>query len=360
MADEKAAVILSTRVICKQPGRYIGWPTIVRTKSGELLAVFSGDRDAHVCPLGKTQMIRSSDNGKTWSKPETINDTPADDRDAGIIQTQKGTLVVSWFTSVAFERKSQYSKQAKALTPELRKKWLGNWVRRSEDNGKTWGVYINSHVSAPHGPIELADGTLMYVGKNYVVGNPGGKRPAPEKMLAASVSTDDGKTWNISGYIPVPDHVKPGAEDFHEPHVVETDPGKLVALFRHHGEPGKYYLWQTESTDSGKTWTPLHQIKIWGYPPHLTKLANGWLLVVYGRRKKPFSERACISRDNGKSWDVENEITLAEAPNSDLGYPASVQLDDGSIYTIYYQIDKKGEKTSLMATHWKLGDGSEE
>ena len=44
---------LWTRVICKQHGRYIGWPTIARCKTGELLAVFSGDRDEHVCPWGK-------------------------------------------------------------------------------------------------------------------------------------------------------------------------------------------------------------------------------------------------------------------------------------------------------------------
>ena len=48
---------LWTRVICKQPGRYIGWPTVARTKTGELLAVFSGDREEHVCPWGKTHLV---------------------------------------------------------------------------------------------------------------------------------------------------------------------------------------------------------------------------------------------------------------------------------------------------------------
>lgn len=67
----------STGVICKQPGRYIGWPTIVRTSKGELIVTFSGDRDAHVCPWGKTQMVRSRDNGKTWSDVVTINNTPS-------------------------------------------------------------------------------------------------------------------------------------------------------------------------------------------------------------------------------------------------------------------------------------------
>ena len=37
---------LWTRVICKQPGRYIGWPTIARRKTGELLAVFSAPPDS--------------------------------------------------------------------------------------------------------------------------------------------------------------------------------------------------------------------------------------------------------------------------------------------------------------------------
>ncbi len=36
---------LWTRILCKQPDRYIGWPSIARLKSGELLVVFSGDRD---------------------------------------------------------------------------------------------------------------------------------------------------------------------------------------------------------------------------------------------------------------------------------------------------------------------------
>ena len=95
---------------------------------------------------------------------------------------------------------------------------------------------------------------------------------------------------------------------------------------------------------------------MWGYPPHLTVLDNGWLLAVYGVRREIYSERACISRDGGKTWDVEHEIILSRAPDSDLGYPASVQLDDGSILTIFYQVDKPGEKTSLMSTHWELLD----
>ena len=64
---------------------YIGWPSVAKTADGELLAVISGDREEHVCPWGKTEMIRSSDDGETWTKPVIINNTPLDDRDPGLL-----------------------------------------------------------------------------------------------------------------------------------------------------------------------------------------------------------------------------------------------------------------------------------
>ena len=63
---------------------------------------------------------------------------------------------------------------------------------------------------------------------------------------------------------------------------------------------------------------------------------------------------ACISRDEGKTWDVENEIILTGAMSRDLGYPSSVQLDDESILTVYYQAQKIGDPACLMSTHWRL------
>jgi len=361
------AKIISTKIICQQEDRYIGWPTIALTENKELIAVFSGDRDAHVCPWGKTQMIKSADNGTTWSAPITINNSPLDDRDAGIIQTKQGTLIASWFTSVYFiymfedkgnewspEMQRYWGRHIEKLTPETKKQWLGNWIIRSENSGKTWGKPINTIVNAPHGPIQLTDGRLLYLGINGIIGDKNSDFPPDHLRIAAAESCDDGLTWKIIGYVPVPGFLNPGSSAFHELHAVETADGKIVAMIRHHGNPGNKYLWQTESTDGGKTWTEAHQTEIWGYPPHLIRLKNDWLLVSYGRRKKPFSERACISRDGGKTWDVHNELTIANAPNSDLGYPASVQLEDGSIYTVYYQVAKKGEKTCLMGTHWLI------
>jgi len=350
--SSKTATIIETKVICKEPNRYIGWPTIAKTSSGELVTVFSGNRDGHVCPFGITEMVRSNDNGKTWSEPETINNTPLDDRDAGIIETKLGTYVVSWFTSLAFDTKQHYAEHPEwirhneKLSDETKNKWLGNWIRRSTDKGKTWEDPIIQLVTAPHGPIELEDGRLLYVGTAEI---------NDEKKLAVEESKDDGVTWQLLSTINIPND-EPIAP-YSEPHVVEMPDGKLVAMFRcNPKEKSNSFLRQSESYDGGTTWTTAYKTKIWGYPPHLLLLKNGWLLVSYGVRKIPYSERACISKDGGKTWDIENEIVLSLSESGDLGYPASVQLDDGSILTIYYQIDKKGEKTSLMQTHWKLKD----
>ena len=349
MSQETApykAAILSEKVICKQPGRYIGWPTIAKTRGGELLITFSGDRDAHVCPWGKTQMVRSGDGGESWTDPVTINNTPLDDRDSGIIQTNEETLLVSWFTSLAFTRpgtmQDAWVRHTEKLGPETREQWLGNWVRRSTDGGQTWEPPVRTRGTAPHGPIQLRDGRLMYVGMH---GGEGGR------AIGVETSQDDGRTWEVIATIPLAGQQ---LDQLHEPHVTQTQDGTLVAMVRYQPADGQCFLQQSESTDGGGTWSVLHETPLWGYPPHLITLDNGWLLVSYGRRKEPFSERACISRDGGKTWDVDNEIVVSEAPNGDLGYPASVQLDASSILTIYYQIDEPGEKTCLMGTHWRL------
>src|ERR1700685_3712429 len=86
------ARVESLQVISKQPGVYHGWPTLTRLRSGELLVTYSGGREAHVCPFGRVEMIRSSDNGRSWSWPETVVDTPIDDRHSGVVDTPAGSL----------------------------------------------------------------------------------------------------------------------------------------------------------------------------------------------------------------------------------------------------------------------------
>jgi hypothetical protein len=67
-----------------------------------------------------------------------------------------------------------------------------------------------------------------------------------------------------------------------------------------------------------------------------------------------------ISED-GITWNPASEITLNDnAPNHDLGYPASVELGDGRILTTYYQKpawnqnDKHDHKVAIFTVEWEL------
>lgn len=366
--------IIGSEVICKQPGRYIGWPTIDRTVDGELLVVFSGDREAHVCPFGKTFFMRSRDNGYSWSEPRIINNTPLDDRDGGILACSDGTLIASWFTAHSYKDRSgggrpEWAAHVAAISADDIAKWApndpdcgdgvvrGHWITRSTDNGETW-TPVNVPPTAPHGPVELSDGRLMFVG------NDGYNREAKTSLVIAAESIDKGLSWNVVGHMPM--FVEALGEEkrdvvgyLAEPHVIEVGPGRLLVMARYEEKPyaegrPQSVLWQSNSDDGGHTWTEPAPTEILGKPPHLTMMKDGRILVTYGYRHEPYGERACFSNDGGATWDYANEVVLRDdAPNGDLGYPASVECDDGTILTVYYQVDQPGEKTCLMTTRWK-------
>ena len=368
-----------SRVICKQPGNYLAWPTIGRTADGELLVVFSGDREAHVCPYGKNQVIRSRDGGETWSEAETINSSPLDDRDTGLVVMRSGTILITWFTMTTYadaedaewstmttysdprdpnryrerypESYDAWVRHWRKILPEDRERYHGNRSRRSLDGGGTWEPAVGTIVTAPHGPIQLRDDRLLMVGNTLIDGKP---------VVAAAQSTDEGRSWSMTGIVPFPQDKAAEAEYFNEPHIVELPDGKVVCLIRY--EPTRerfdeWYMQQSESADGGTTWTPAHPTPIWGFPPHLIRLDSGPLLVTYGHRKPTYGERACLSHDGGVTWDIENEMVLRDdAPSGDLGYPASIELEPGEILTVYYQVENEGEKTCLMATRWSVED----
>lgn len=365
------AEILWTRKIAVEPGRYIGWPTVCRLRNGDLIAVFSGDREFHVCPYGKVQMIRSKDNGETWSKPRTIAKTALDDRDAGIIQMPNGELIVTWFTSIAFANASAV--KWLRLSPEKQAAWskiltdlgeakvadgIGNYLIRSRDNGETWSApekLPTEYAQTPHGPILLKDGSLLQIGRTTDDRRQMASEVWSRQRITVARSTDGGRTWTELCHEIPRDPAEEGDEHaFHEPQAVELADGTLVGMIRYHGPDN--CMRQTVSTDGGKTWTPMKKTTMLGLPPHLIRLPDGKLVCVYGRRHSNpgFGEFGALSDDGGKTWDTAHEIKLANAISGDLGYPASALLPDGSIITVFYQQTEKGGKTQLLATKWKV------
>ena len=369
-----SAQIIGSQIIHKHPGRYVAWPMVARAVNGELLVVFSGDREGHVCPYGKTFLMRSDDDGASWAQPELINNSPMDDRDAGLCVCADGTLIVSWFTTWR-------NPLDETLSPEWREhlqkigdadieQWTrgdlmdselvrrGHWIRRSTDNGRSWQEPIAVPVTAPNGPNTTADGRLVFIGNNSY------RRSDRSSALACAESSDNGLSWQVIAEISMfPDAVPSDPEGVRylgEPHVVEVADGHLLGMARHEEQPyvegretGR--LWQFESLDGGHTWSSPCETEILGKPPHLLRLKDGRIVVSYGYRHAPYGQRASLSADGGKIWDYPNEVVLRDdAPNSDLGYPATVECDDGALLSVYYQREALDEKPCLMATRWRL------
>ena len=358
-------------VVCTLPGEffgYFGWPSVARTDDGALLVVASGFRHTHVDPFGRTVLLRSRDEGHTWTTPTVINDLPIDDRDAGIVSLGGTALLVTWFTSdtrrydVAKSYRSladpaavrRYEDGFQRLTDAAVDRWLGSWTRVSDDGGDTWGPPGHVPVTAPHGPILLPDGhALLYLGKVFTHGR--------GEAIQAWRSEDRGHTWHELGTVPLALHTV--AEHYHEPHVVALGHDRLLGLIRiqNHGtapllaDAGipDFSMMQTTSGDGGRTWTPAQPLGFHGSPPHIIHHSGGALAAVYGYRLAPFGQRAMVSYDEGESWEA-GYVLRDDGPDGDLGYPASVELPGGSLFTVYYQKVREGEPCSLLWTRWAL------
>ncbi|MHC4406802.1 MAG: sialidase family protein, partial [Planctomycetota bacterium] len=339
------AEVRDTRVISHLPHRYHGWPTLARRSNGQLLVVCSGGREAHVCPFGRVDLIRSDDDGATWSWPRVVMDGPIDDRDAGVLETQKGTILITTFTSLAYEpiltraekikpgesgawpedKLARWRAAHHRVTAEQRQDALDVWMIRSTDGGVTFSGRCRCGVNSPHGPIQLSDGRLLYAGKELWHG---------EHRIGACESTDDGASWQWLAQVPTREG--DSHQSYHELHAVEAADGRIVAQIRNHNQANAGETLQAESSDGGKSWSTPRSIGVWGLPSHLLRLGDDRLLMTYGHRRKPYGNQARVSDDHGRTWS-EPVIVSGDGPGGDLGYPTTAQLGDGSLVTVWYE-----------------------
>lgn len=369
--EHLVAEVLHSSAVPQHRGEYRAWPTLARLRQGELIVVYSGGREGHIGPFGRVESVRSRDNGKTWSGPHLIFDSPTDDRDGGIVQTPSGTLIATTFTSNGWlktleeaqqtwtqnggqtfatwhtsswdaEKFSRWEAQIEQV-PDMYRGDMKGWIIRSDDDGQSWGDPILSPVNTPHGPIVLDNEGLLFVGRTPT-------------DVQAYFSADEGVTWQQRGTLPT----RPGddSRQYHEAHAVQLQNGTIVAQLRNHNPNHKYEVLQSSSTDGGRTWSVPVTTGVWGYPTHLLGLNDGRLLMSYSHRRDPFSIQARISDDDGASWS--DPLMIADDIGvNDMGYPSTVQLDDGRLVTVWYQTDKGSRYESrLQLAVWRISPPS--
>ena len=59
--------------------------------------------------------------------------------------------------------------------------------------------------------------------------------------------------------------------------------------------------------------------------------------MTYGHRRDPIGNQVRISDDHGRSWSSAMIIS-GDGSSTDLGYPSTVELDDGSLLTVWYEL----------------------
>lgn len=329
---------------------YFGWPTVCRLKNGRLAAVASGFRLSHVCPFGKTVISFSEDEGKTWTAPAPVFDTPLDDRDGGICAFgQSGVIVTSFNNTAAFQRSRAVGIDPyrdgylESITMDDEQAYHAAAYRVSFDNGVTFGPIYKVPIIAPHGPIELNDGTILMVGHGFNCPD-----PFPIEVYQLGL---DGKTQHLSS-IPLPQTDRL----FCEPHCIQLKDGTVLCHIRVQQDGYKMFtLYETRSGDGGRSWSTPKQLlgDTEGAPAHLMYLKDGTLLCSYGRRNAPYDIRVIASKDHGQTWS--EPVTLYSCPHSrDLGYPSTVELKNGDLLTVFYAHPEEGAPALILSQKWRI------
>lgn len=357
---------------------FSAWPSVTRLQDGRLAVVFSGFRLHHICPFGKVVISYSSDEGKTWSMPAPIVDTPLDDRDSGIL-TWKDKVIVTSFNVDKLYQKSWIDREAltegqkkwfdgnlslddrafireyvNMISDEEEEKYLGSYYVVSDDGGYTFGNMQKLPVTAPHGPIALKNGDILYVGCDYYTGAAAeSSKNWHEGNRILAIRSSDGENWTDPVEIEQPKD--DNLTGFYEPHAIELYDGTILVQFRVHHKVDGLTIYQSYSYDGGNTFTIPEPLNVCGTPPHLMMHSTGVLISSYGRREEPYGQRVMLSSDGGKTWN-KDFVLRDDSPVADTGYPASVELKDGKILTVYYQRKDDEKNASILYTVWEFAN----
>jgi sialidase-1 len=315
---------------------FVGWESPIRLSTGEWLVGFNAGywHASPPTPLnyspktlaeyvkmglpadivaptgGRAMLVRSTDQGKTWSKPETLIDTPADDRHPAFVELRDGTVLCSFFTYAGEPKNGDPSKEPAARV----------WFIRSFDHGRTWEKQPR-RLQTPF-LYDETDGPLVRLNDGSVIVAVNGRaKSGPPDVAGILRTTDRGETWELLSTIKA-------QHDLWEVSVAELHDGKLVMMARPEGD----ISW---STDHGHSWTTPQTFGFRMFAPSLYVLRDNTLVCLHGSYAPGNGGlRVIFSTDGGVSWIAPSTDHGFLVDNA-YGYGKAMELGDGSLFIAY-------------------------
>ncbi len=316
------------------------WPNLTRLPNGDIVALIY-NQSSHGRLPGDVDCWASTDEGETWTRRSTAapRGTPEQNRmnvAAGLTADGNLILVTSGWSNPG---------NPDAVGLKTIGVILPTWVCISKDSGLTWSIDKEGFPKSPDGRPLIPFGDIMpgQDGKLRVAaycgprGSADGDAPAvpPDNALAQRAA--EGQNWIVrgDGYTwdaPLPLCEAIGSNAFNETALLHLGEGRWLAAARY----GSGSMFPQISKDDAKTWKSSKKIR--GFPGHLLRLANGTILLSYGKRggEQPGVE-VMFSDDEGQTWSEPYRLLNTRPGNGDLGYPSSIQRKDGQVVTAYYE-----------------------
>ena len=286
---------------------YDAFPSIERLGDRHLVVTFR-IASGHISPDGRIALARSRDGGRTWSSKVVYDDPRADDRPhLGLTRLADGTLMLPFF-------------KHDGTAP------TGAFVITSRNGGRSWGppralpAPASGWLAVYGRPLELRDGRLLLPAYRNLSSLP--ETPRYEAVLF--VSRDRGRTWRLRA---------PIGDDLSETSVADLGGGRLVAMARGGPSTGYLGIYELRSRDAGRTWGPRRLVIPGGVSPDLIRTRRGLLLCAADRVIT--GQVRCYRSARRRRWSPGR--TIFTTPGSpDFGYPASVAVGRGRVFTVYY------------------------
>lgn len=338
------------------------FPGITVAQNGDFILTFCTAPDG--LPGGEVCIMRSSDNGNSWSFPEVIARSSEPDGSAlnsvGITTLKDGTIILP-YNDVQLH--GSYNDRTASL-----------YILRLLDDGFTWSepIQIAADIYEPftyEKILELANGSLLLP--------IWGRYKEDEKWRAGVlISHDRGNTWEeyrtiaydpnahmtglyslseINGFdkngklgpdAPFHPDFRPhcSIDGFNEISLSNLPDGKIIAILRQQGIGGSDRLefYRATSADGGETWSVAEQMNICGMSPCLHWSPRGRLILAY-RQRSEYGVAISWSEDYGKSWEgklvLKDPKGFSYTAEYQSGYPTLVNIGNNKIIVIFYSYD---------------------